>query len=309
MDLYYDQQKVASLPVTPEFTIGQIKGILSNWLTPQGVTNYTVRLLFNNGTELSSVVFETNKYDNMNFQAQANLILGGSVYVSTVPVPSPANVAMSATSPIPATAPASKTAGLPAAPSPKQVEYTQTGLNALRVPELKEILKTRGLKVSGNKGELINRILGGAPAPSPAPAPAPAPSPSPAPAVPLLPAESPISPMATLGPLGTDFPDPFAGGAPVTTSPLAGIPDVPEYEEGKEDRRTIYVINNDNDEYTGFTTKTKALRYWLNNDYDGDIEDLGLEEPIDYMDDEVEDTIIDLMEDTDYSLVEVEMIN
>ena len=63
MDLYYNQQKVSQLPVTGQYTIGQIKKILSDWLVPQGVTNYTIRLFFNNGTELSDVVFKTNTYD------------------------------------------------------------------------------------------------------------------------------------------------------------------------------------------------------------------------------------------------------
>lgn len=81
MDLYYNQQKVSQLPLTGQNTIGQIKKILSDWLVPQGVTNYTVRLFFNNGTELSDIVFKTNTYDASNLEPQAALLPGGSVHV------------------------------------------------------------------------------------------------------------------------------------------------------------------------------------------------------------------------------------
>ena len=84
MDLYYNQQKVSQLPVTGQYTIGQIKKILSDWLVPQGVTNYTIRLFFNNGTELSDVVFKTNTYDGTNLAQQDVLLAGGSIHVTPV---------------------------------------------------------------------------------------------------------------------------------------------------------------------------------------------------------------------------------
>jgi len=93
MDLIYNGQKVSQLPVTPQTTVGQIKETLKNWLVPQGVTNYTIRLFFNNNVPLSDVVFQTNTYDGTNFEAQKDLIGGGSIHitpvVSTVPAPSP----------------------------------------------------------------------------------------------------------------------------------------------------------------------------------------------------------------------------
>ena len=73
--------------------MGQLKKILSDWLIPQGVTNYTIKLLFNNGTELSNVVFQSNTYDNIDFKAQANLLLGGSIRVEVPVVPIPATAA------------------------------------------------------------------------------------------------------------------------------------------------------------------------------------------------------------------------
>lgn len=325
MDLYYNEQKVASLPVTPEFTIGHIKTILRDWLTPQGVTQYSVRLLFNNGTELSSVVFETDTYNDMNFQAQATLLAGGSIHVLPVPQPKVVTPASPVPSPKVVTT-TTQTATLPSAVSPTPTEYTITTLNALKIPELKNILKNKGLKLSGKKAELIDRILGTvtqAAAPKLGVAQSPinqtevpnsgvvqSPINKPAiPEVPLLPAASPISPMSPLGPLATDFPDPFAGTSPLTIeSPLTiGVPEIPDYEDERGER-VIYIIKDDNDDYMGFTTKTRALRYWVNNEFGGDVEDIGLYEPIDYDDDDVQESIEQMMEDADYSLISVDIL-
>ncbi len=83
MDLHYNDQKVASLPVDPLLTVGGLKRILSNWLVPQGVTNYKVRFHFNNGTELAPVVFDSNQYDTINFVAHTNLLNGSKIYITT----------------------------------------------------------------------------------------------------------------------------------------------------------------------------------------------------------------------------------
>ena len=63
----------------------------------------------------------------------------------------------------------------PTTQAPGVVPTTRAGLQALKVPQLKAILKSRGLKVGGKKAELIDRILGVATPPTvPAPATAPA---------------------------------------------------------------------------------------------------------------------------------------
>lgn len=85
MDLYYNDQKISTVPIIGQTTIGQIKKMISDWLVPQGITNYVVRLFFNNNTELSSVVFTTNTYDGSNLVAQEALLPGGSIRVNLVP--------------------------------------------------------------------------------------------------------------------------------------------------------------------------------------------------------------------------------
>lgn len=52
MDLYYNYQLLSTIPISRETTVGQFKKMMSDWLEPQGITNYVVRLLFNNNTEL-----------------------------------------------------------------------------------------------------------------------------------------------------------------------------------------------------------------------------------------------------------------
>ena len=82
MDLYFNDQKVSKMKVSPETTVAQIKKSVRDWLSPQGYADYNIRLRFNNGTELSPVVFDTSVYDNVNFQAKSDLIKGGSIYVT-----------------------------------------------------------------------------------------------------------------------------------------------------------------------------------------------------------------------------------
>jgi len=130
MDLYYNDAKLAILPIYPTTTVGELKQILANWLIPQGVTDYKVRLFFNNGTELAAVVFQSNAYDAINFESQANLLKGASVQVITK-VTTPTEVG----------------------------GKSREELNLLTIPKLKDILKELGVKTSGNKQELIERIL------------------------------------------------------------------------------------------------------------------------------------------------------
>ena len=95
MDLYLNQVKISVLPIQANTTIGQLKKSFKDWLI---ISNYIVRLIFNNGTELSPVVFLNNNYDAVDFSAQKDLSKGGSIYISVTPTkvtqiePCPKNV-------------------------------------------------------------------------------------------------------------------------------------------------------------------------------------------------------------------------
>lgn len=84
MDLYFNNQKVSKLPIVPESTIGNVKKYIYDWLNPQGFTNYNIKLVFGNKTELSPVVFTNNNYDNVNFIQYKNVLKGGSIYITSV---------------------------------------------------------------------------------------------------------------------------------------------------------------------------------------------------------------------------------
>ena len=106
-------------------------------------------------------------------------------------------------------------------PEPEPVEMTEESLMKLKNADLKEMLKSKGLKVGGNKAEMVERLL--APPPPP-PAYEPIPVPSPVseskvteaddetvelPAVPLVPATSSPPPPAL---------------PPVPTAPTESVP-------------------------------------------------------------------------------------
>ncbi len=82
MDLYFEAKKVSVISVIPSTTIGEIKSLIKNWLLAQGIVNYKVSLIFNNGTKLSPAVFNTQIYDSSNFQSQANLISGSQLHIN-----------------------------------------------------------------------------------------------------------------------------------------------------------------------------------------------------------------------------------
>lgn len=86
-DLYYNGVKVSTINILSTTTVNQLKQTLNNWLIPQGITNYTVRLFFNNNTELTQEVFMSNTYDGINFQVQANLLPGSKIYINSTVLP------------------------------------------------------------------------------------------------------------------------------------------------------------------------------------------------------------------------------
>lgn len=308
MDLYYDDQKVASLPVTGVTTIGELKRILRDWLHPQGITNYSVRLFFNNNSELSPVVFTGNDYDAMNFAAQANLLPGGSIKVNTLP--SPAKVAkapspkqeLSIKVPSPAKvakAPSSVRAG---------VTYTSEQLSKMKNQELKDILKGLGSTTTGNKQDLIDRILAGGPPKAskgrPRKAGSPKASPEKSPKV-KTPEASPMKPLVPIQPL-TGL-APLAGVPPVSVpAALSPLEELGSAVEGSED--VVYLIRDENDNYNAFRTREAALRWWIETEVQNtnvEYDEIGLSDPPDFEDSDEQELIEQTMEDEGYDLLEV----
>jgi len=81
MDLYYNSEKISVLPIKENTKIKEIKKILRDWLHPQGVTEYNVRLFFNDDTELAPIVFETNEYDDLDFSSHSKIFSGSKLFV------------------------------------------------------------------------------------------------------------------------------------------------------------------------------------------------------------------------------------
>ena len=252
MDLYYNNQKVASIPISAGNTIGQVKKILSDWLVPQGVTNYTIRLLFNNGTELSTVVFESNQYDTMNFQAQTNLLNGGQIHVMS-------KVSQAQVQQTEVKDDIKQTQ----VKDDIQREYTRDELNKMKIPELKDILKQQGKKISGSKTDLIDRIVGN---------------------------------IQQTRVQQAEVKQPEVKKTDIKR-------DLPKQVTG-----TVYAIKED-DDYTGFTTKEDAYRWWLDKQTDVDLEEVGLFEPIDYDNEDEHELLEQLMDDNDAELIEITMVN
>ncbi len=64
MDVWFNNNKVTSLPLKDGLVIKDIKNMISDWLVPQGIVNYDVRLIINKKKELDPIVFNTSNYDN-----------------------------------------------------------------------------------------------------------------------------------------------------------------------------------------------------------------------------------------------------
>ena len=84
MDLYYNKEKISPIPVVSTTTIGELKQNIKDWLTPQGVIKYTVRIFFSDKSELSPEVLDTNSYDQITFESRSHLLNGSSVHVTYV---------------------------------------------------------------------------------------------------------------------------------------------------------------------------------------------------------------------------------
>jgi hypothetical protein len=92
MNLWLNDIKVSTIEINPTTTISVLKNTLVAWLDKEGYRNYSFKLIFNNGEELSPIVFTSNNYDAVDFQAQNNLIGGSNIYVTaTKAIAKPAN--------------------------------------------------------------------------------------------------------------------------------------------------------------------------------------------------------------------------
>lgn len=82
MEILFNGQKISSMKIVPTMTIKAFKNAIRNWLEPQGYHNYKVSVILNDGTQLASVVFDTNNYDNLTFQSHANKLDGGRIEIT-----------------------------------------------------------------------------------------------------------------------------------------------------------------------------------------------------------------------------------
>lgn len=84
--LFSDNPRVQrQVSITPLTTIGELKQLIRPHIGGYPL-NSNLKFSFGNSTELNSVVFNTNNYDNVNFQQYAN-VLNGSKIVLSAPVP------------------------------------------------------------------------------------------------------------------------------------------------------------------------------------------------------------------------------
>ncbi len=81
MEVYYHKLKLFDFTILPVTTVGDVKNTLRNWLVPKGITDYSVKLYFSDGTQLSPAVFTTTKYDMNDFSDYQNN-LNGKIYVN-----------------------------------------------------------------------------------------------------------------------------------------------------------------------------------------------------------------------------------
>ena len=83
MDLHFNAQKVSTLDVLPETTIGELKDVLKNWLFSQNIYKYSIVVQLNDGEFINPIVFSSNQYDNVCFSTQGHLLNGGRINVTT----------------------------------------------------------------------------------------------------------------------------------------------------------------------------------------------------------------------------------
>ncbi|GAH15572.1 unnamed protein product [marine sediment metagenome] len=86
MDLYFNDAKISTIEITSLTTIGQVKQMVS-FALPKNVTNYTISLLFSDGTALTKEVFAVDTYNGANFKTYASFLNGGQIQVYSAVTP------------------------------------------------------------------------------------------------------------------------------------------------------------------------------------------------------------------------------
>ncbi len=79
MKVRLNGQDHGQIAIIPDTTIGILKQYFN-----QHFPNHTIKLTFNNGQELSPVVWDTNQYDTMNFQSHGTVLNGGIIELRTL---------------------------------------------------------------------------------------------------------------------------------------------------------------------------------------------------------------------------------
>ena len=80
-----------NLPISPVLSIKQIKDYFNEYVSSNYYKHtYTIRIIFNNGVELSPVIFNTSDYDAVTLELYAAFIKGGNIYIQLIlPKPEP----------------------------------------------------------------------------------------------------------------------------------------------------------------------------------------------------------------------------
>lgn len=88
MDLYFEDKKITTITANYKYTVGYIKTVIKDLLSPQGVKNYAVNFVLNDNTEIDPIVFNTTQYDNISFHLQEHLLDGSKILVSNLEIKS-----------------------------------------------------------------------------------------------------------------------------------------------------------------------------------------------------------------------------
>ena len=83
VNVYFSNfQKRLKITINPTITIGQLKAMINALPLGTYKNNFTVKFLFGNGQELAPTVFNSNVYDNINFEQYANVLEGSRIYIT-----------------------------------------------------------------------------------------------------------------------------------------------------------------------------------------------------------------------------------
>lgn len=81
MRAFVDGQQIDDIVINPSQTVKSVKKMLKEMNQNR---QFSVKFVFNDGTELSPEVFETIIYDDINFQSYTDKLIGGSIYLTLI---------------------------------------------------------------------------------------------------------------------------------------------------------------------------------------------------------------------------------